>query len=461
MVTQAGTGLAHIALMAPKRRIDLALPEHLPLVGLLPAILRQSEEEPADGAGHGGWALRRTDGTMLDVKGTLSAQNVRDGEMLHLVPLHTEWPELAYDDLTEAVAAGARLRGRAWTPGATRLTGLLVAGVLLLLGLAALVAAAGGMGLLGGAAALIIAMVLLGGGALLARSVGDSVAGALVAGLALPYALAGGALVIAAGESLSRFGAPHLLLGSAALLVSGLIGMLGIGDGGRVFIAAIGTGLLGVLAGGLAYGPLDAPEVAAVVVSFTTLLLPAMPAIAVRLGKMPMPILPRTAADLVRDDPQPSRERVYQATARADESLTGMILGSAVVTVAALVALTAAGSFADLLLAGVVALACLLRARLVPTVRHRIPLLTAGLVGIALVALLGVTDPVARVLILLPAVLVSAAVSIAAGRRYSRRQASPRVARLGDIADVILQLSIVPIACSVLGLYAFMRGLGG
>ncbi|WP_305789929.1 type VII secretion integral membrane protein EccD [Symbioplanes lichenis] len=460
MVTQAGTGLARIALMAPKRRIDLALPEHLPLVGLLPAVLRQSDEEPTDGTGHGGWALRRADGTMLDLARTLAAQNVRDGEMVHLVPRRAEWPELMYDDLTEAVAAGARLRGRAWTPGATRLTGLVAAVILLALGLVAILSAAS-LGWIGGAAALVVAVVLLGAGVLLARAVGDSVAGAVVAGLGLPYALVGGAMVLSYGEPLTEYGAPHVLLCSVTLLAAGVLGMLGVGDGSRVFVAAIWSGLLGAIAGGLAYGPLDAPGAAAVVVALCVLLLPAMPALAVRMGKMPMPVLPRTPADLVRDDDQPARERVYQATARADEVLTGMIFGAAVVSIAALYALTRANTVATLILSGVVTLACLLRARLVPTVRHRIPLLCTGFAGIILLSLYALSDSLWRVAVLVPVVLIAGAFAIGAGRTYSRRQPSPRLARLGDVADIVLQLAVVPVACSVLGLYAFMRGLGG
>lgn len=448
--------------MAPSRRIDLALPEHLPLVGLLPAVLRQADEDPSDGSAQGGWALRRTDGTMLDLARTLNNQNVRDGETLHLVPRRAEWPELTYDDLMEAVADGARRRGRAWTPAATRLTGLIVAGILLAIGLA-VVLTTGEPGVTGGAAALGVAIVLLVGGMLLSRAMSDSVAGAVVAGLALPYAVAGGALIIAGGEPLSSFGAPHVLLGSAMLLVAGVLGILGVGDGSRVFVAAVFAGLAGCLAGALAYGPLDAAGAAAVVVGVCALLLPAMPLLAVRLGKMPMPVLPRSVEDLVRDDPQPSRAQVYQATARADEVLTGMIFGAATVTVAGLIALAAAGTVATLLLAGVVTAAHLLRVRLVATVRHRIPLLVTGLTGIALLPLLGASDtaPTMRVIALLPGVLLVAGIAVAAGLTYSKRRPSPRLARLGDIADVVLQLSIVPVACSVLGLYSFMRALGG
>ncbi|GAB3855320.1 hypothetical protein GCM10029963_49930 [Micromonospora andamanensis] len=173
MVTQAGTGLARIAVVAPNRRLDLALPEHLPLVGLLPAVLRQADEEPSDGTSHGGWILRRSDGSAIDLTRTLAAQNVRDGETLHLVPRRTEWPELAYDDLMEAVADGARRRGVAWSPFATRLTGLIVAGVLLLLGLVVIVTSEQ-PGWLGGAVALGAAGLLLVCGIVLARAMADS-----------------------------------------------------------------------------------------------------------------------------------------------------------------------------------------------------------------------------------------------------------------------------------------------
>ncbi|MET0495343.1 MAG: type VII secretion integral membrane protein EccD [Actinoplanes sp.] len=462
MVTQAGSGLARIAVVAPSRRIDLSLPEHLPLVGLLPAILRQTDEDPSDGSAHGGWTMRRTDGSTLDLARTLAGQNIRDGETLHLVPRRSEWPELTYDDLMEAVADGARRRGRAWTPAATRLTGLIVAGVVLALGLAVILTT-GDPGWIAGAAALAVTMVLLIGGIVLSRAMADSVAGAVLAGLALPYGFAGGALILADGERIGALGAPHVLLGSVMLLVAGVIGILGIGDGSRVFVAAVFAGLAGSVGGALAYGPLDAPGAAAVVVGFCALLLPAMPLLAVRLGKMPMPVLPRTTEDLVRDDPQPTREQVYQATARADEVLTGMIFGAAAVTIAGLVALTTAGTVSALLLAGIVSAAYLLRARLVATVRHRVPMLVTGLTGVALVPLIGAADAgtVPRVLALLPLTLLVAGFAVGSGLAYSRRAPSPRLARLGDIADIVLQLSIVPVVCSVLGLYAFMRALGG
>lgn len=461
MVTQAGTGLARIAVVAPTRRIDLALPEHLPLVGLLPAVLRHAEEDPSDGTADGGWALRRTDGSTLDLTRTLAAQQVRDGETLHLLPRRTDWPELAYDDLMEAVAAGARRRGRPWTPGATRATGLLVTAVLLLLALVAVVTA-GEVGLLVGLALLGTAAVLVAVGTVLSRAMADSLAGAVLTALALPYAFLGGAVALADGARITALGAPHVLAGAAALALTGLLGMLAVGDAGRVFVAAMFTGVGGVLGAALAVGPLNAPKAAAVVVSLVTLLLPAMPLISVRAGKLPMPSLPRTPEDLVRDDPQPDRAQIYQATARADEVLTGLMFGAAATATAALAVLTDAASVGALLLVAVVAAGFLLRARLVPTVRHRVPLLVGGLAGVALLVLVGAADvPTGVRVALLPVVLLVVALVVAAGMVYSRRPPAPRLARLGDGLDVVLQLAVVPVACAVLGLYGFMRAING
>ncbi|MFV2096612.1 type VII secretion integral membrane protein EccD [Micromonospora sp. LOL_014] len=465
MVTQAGTGLARIAVVAPTRRIDLALPEHLPLVGLLPAVLRQADENPSDGTADGGWALRRTNGSTLDLNRTLAAQQVRDGETLHLLPRRTEWPELAYDDLMEAIAAGARRRGLSWTPAVTRLTGLLTGAVLLLLALVAVVTAGGtgvAAGVAAGAALLGTAAVLVAVGVLLSRAMADSLAGAVLAALALPYAFVGGAVSLAGGEPVTDLGAPHLLVGSAALTLTGVLGMLGVGDAGRVFVAAIFAGVSGTTGAVLAVGSLDGPRAAAVLVAVVTLLLPALPLISVRAGKLPMPALPRTAEDLVRDDPQPDRAEIYRATARADEVLTGLMFGAAVVAAAGSAVLTLSATVGAVLLVAVVTAGQLLRARLVSTIRHRVPLLAGGLVGVGLLTLTGTGGMAAGTrLALLPVVLLVVALVLAAGMVYSRRPPTPRLARLGDGLDVVLQLAVVPVACAVLGLYGFMRAING
>lgn len=133
------TGLARVTISTPQRRLDVALPEQVPLADLLPDVLRHAGEGLADdGERHGGWVLRRTDGAVLSTAQALLPQGVRDGEVLHLVPGDAHWPEPEYDDVVEAIADGARRRGGAWSPAATRGAVLAGAAVPLAVGLLAL-----------------------------------------------------------------------------------------------------------------------------------------------------------------------------------------------------------------------------------------------------------------------------------------------------------------------------------
>ena len=156
-------GLARVTISAPQRRIDVALPEHVPLVELLPEVLRHAGEGLADdGERHGGWLLRRTDGVALTTAQGLFPQGVRDGEVLHLVPAREEWPELEYDDVVEAIAEGARRRGTVWTPASTRTATLLSGALLLAFGLVAVLSAGsawGGAAYVGLGVGLLLSMV--------------------------------------------------------------------------------------------------------------------------------------------------------------------------------------------------------------------------------------------------------------------------------------------------------------
>ena len=114
-------GLARVTISAPQRRVDVALPEHVPLAELLPEVLRHAGEGLADdGERHGGWLLRRTDGVALTTAQGLYPQGGRDGEVRHLVPARDDWPELEYDDVVEAIAEGARRGGPRWLRAAVR-----------------------------------------------------------------------------------------------------------------------------------------------------------------------------------------------------------------------------------------------------------------------------------------------------------------------------------------------------
>src|SRR3954453_16953619 len=170
-------GLARVTISAPSRRVDVALPEHVPLAELLPEVLRHAGEGLADdGEKHGGWVLRRTDGVALATGQGLFPQGVRDGEVLHLVPARDDWPELEYDDVVEAIAEGAR-RGTVWTPAATPAATLVAGAVVVGRGLIAVLSA--GPAWRGAAfAGLGVAVVLGLAGVTASRAYGDGRAGA-------------------------------------------------------------------------------------------------------------------------------------------------------------------------------------------------------------------------------------------------------------------------------------------
>lgn len=475
------TGLARVTISAPQRRVDVALPEHLPLVELLPEVLRHAGEGLADdGERHGGWILRRTDGVPLQPGQALLPQGVRDGEILHLVPARAQWPELEYDDVVEAIADGARRRGGAWSGRATRGATLCAAGVLLAVGLLA-VGRAGPDRPLAAFAALGVAGLLTLAGVVASRAYGDGLAGTALSGYALPYAFLGGALLVASGDPVgvlapvAWLGAPEALAGSVAMLLAAVLGAVGVAAGLRVSMAGASVGLLGALTA-LAGLVVSAAGAAAILMAVLICAIGLLPLLAIRFGKLPMPpiTLPTSAEGAeaftvgsVRDGmdaarERPEREKVFATVARAEEMLTGMLIGHAVLAAVAAALLVAVGGFSGRLLAAVAAIALLLRARLFVTLRQRIPLLAAGLAGLAVlgVALLGEFDQWGLLGLVVAGLLLSLVV-VSAGASYAERPPTPYLGRAADIIDLVMVVSVVPVAAAVLGLYGRARGLLG
>src|SRR5215467_4709097 len=107
-MASTATDLVRVTVQTPDRRIDLAVPEHVPVAALLPVLLRAGGDELADrGAPHGGWVLRDIAGTAFETGLGLAEQDVCDGDVLCLALADEAWPELDYDDVVEAIAVGA------------------------------------------------------------------------------------------------------------------------------------------------------------------------------------------------------------------------------------------------------------------------------------------------------------------------------------------------------------------
>lgn len=461
MTSTMGVNLAKVTITTSRRGIDVALPEDVTVAELLPYILRHSGDGvPDDGERHGGWALRRPTGERLDPERTLAGQNVRDGEVLHLAPGQEEWPEIEYDDLVEAVASGARRYGRSWGNPATRRCGLAVSAAVLALGPVSALAFEPPW-LVPGVVLLSVAWVLTALGIVVARVLPDAIAGAIFAGSGLLDAFLGGFLVTApAHAGLADFGVPQILLGCVALTIFGILSYLGVAAAGRVFVAAITVGLLGTLAAALG-NPMASDGAASVVATLGIALLPAYPLLAIRLGRVPVPQLPQRSADLLRESTAPPAPEVFAAAARTDEILSGFLLGLAVISVPCAFLLAVHGGGAWQVMALLVGVALLLRGRLFPVPRQRIPLLVAGVVVLAILVELRVSQTtsnmgVAVLLIVLSIVGVSVAF---AGIVYSRKSPSPYLGRIADIVDVVAILALLPFAGYITGFFGYVQGL--
>jgi type VII secretion integral membrane protein EccD len=425
-------GLVKVTIDAPERRIDLALPERSTVAEVLPGILRHAGDDLADfGALQGGWVLRRPDGEALETHLDMAGQGVRDGEVLHLAPAHQHWPELEYDDLVDAIATDARTSGRAWTPGASRWCGL-IAGTLALL--TALFLHHDALFALAGAG------MLMAVGVVLSRAVGDAAAAAMTGAVALVFAAVGGAALV--GE----FGAAQLTAGGAVLLLFGLLGYVGIARHTAVFAAAVTMSVLALLAGWLG----DGTRSAAVVVAIAVALIPVAAPLAMRIGRLPKPVLPTSTADLLADAPQPPRRLVHAAVLRSAALYTGILAGLAVGLACCLYVLARSSSTPGRVLVVLVVGICLLRARLLPVVVHRLSLIGAGLAGLGCLL---VQSPYS--------LLLFAAVAAFLGLWYARHKPGAYLARYAELAEVVLVLLVVPFVLWVLGLYAYVRGLGG
>src|SRR5690606_21144321 len=297
-----------------------------------------------EGERHGGWLLRRAGGQPLDGAEGLAAQGVRDGEVLYLVPAHDEWPELEYDDVVDAIAVAARGDGRVWTPAATRAVAVAAAGIALAAGVFVVIAA--GLRWTVPAAA---AVLLISAGSAASRAYGEALLGAALAAYAIGYAFLGGALVVTDGPA-------RLLVGSAAALLAATLGAIGVASTRWVFVAGATAGLHGAFGALLAF-TLPPEGAAAVVLVVLAGGLGALPLLAVRLGRRPMPPVPAPPAPGAQTQPtaeRPDRSAVLAAVRRTSDILTGLLAGHALATAGAGALLVREESVAGPLLVAVV-----------------------------------------------------------------------------------------------------------
>lgn len=457
------SGLSRVTIVAPRSRLDVALPSDVVLADLLPTVLDYAGTDLGDDpTARNGWTLSRLNGAVLDSAHTPAQLDVRDGELLYLRPRGDEIPNLVFDDLVDAVATGTRTRAGRWTPATTRLVGLTIAVVSLVIGAVA-VLFAGPPQLPSGLLGMGLAVAMLVVAVVFARVLGDTRSATAFALVSCVYGAVGGLLILAGNRTPGQLTGADVLVAATVALVVTALAAVGVADNQPVFLC-IGVCVMAVLitaAVALVFD-IGSPAASALTVTVAFAALPALPMLAYRLAGLPIPTVPTEREHLRQDTENVDGATVLDLAQRADAFLAGMLSALAIIGASAAVLISPDGMRGTALCIAV-GLLMMARARWFISRAQRVPLLAAG--GIALAAGAAVTfvsvDHTLRLAVVFGATLAIAAIAIGFGLTGGRRRASPIWGRTLDGLEVLLILSLVPLAIWVSGLYHWIRAVRG
>ncbi|GHH21958.1 type VII secretion integral membrane protein EccD [Streptomyces rubradiris] len=479
-----GLGFCRVTIVAPDSRIDVALPDDVPVADLYPEILRLSRQSPAAGAPVG-YHLVRTDGTVLDSARSFAAQRILDGELLTLRPFAESLPPAVFDDVAEAVASSVTKQHKLWSGDLTRAAGLVGGGVLpaLLAFVAWTADPRHDMHGLAGILAAVTGVLLVVLSAVRAR-VYDDRGSAVALGLgALPnIGVAGsGLLPLSAGEGIGRL---QFLLACAAVLVAALVLALCSPHGDGPFVAFVFASAVALVAVFIATLTGWAPrETAALCAPVAVCALAFLPSMSMRFARLPIGFenpsggtAPRPAYGNEPAAQEPvDTERIEAQARRGHELLVGMVGGCALLAIGA----TAVLGFSDdawaQLLALATGVAMLMRAGMFRYTAQVAPVLAAGLtclvllgLGLALnppqhvmrAALAGDrTDLDIRTIWLIAAIALATALVTALGLILPRGGPTPFWGRFLEICEGFVLLTLIPLALAVFDVYAKARAM--
>ncbi|RFU83329.1 type VII secretion integral membrane protein EccD [Streptomyces triticagri] len=465
-------GFCRVTVITPDRRVDLALPDDLPLADLRPDILRLTGPHTAEEALAGHHFVLR-DGTVLDTAESLAAQRVPDGGMLLLRPFADSLPPPVHDDVSEAVAAAVSRDHTRWSGAHTRIAGLTGSAVVLALLAFALWQTPPGHvthGLPAVLAAAVCALLAALSGTC-ARVYGDHGAAAVFGTAALAHAaVAGsGALPPAAGHGAGKL---QFLTACVGVLLVALILVVVTPRGDSVFVALLGAAVVGVAVTlpVILHGArsLDA---AALCVPTAIGLLAFLPGLSARWARLPSPFEPPRPAPgpYEPDDTPPPPEpvdlaRVETRSRRGHELLVGLVASCGIAVTAAAAVLVCSGDLWARLLTLAAGLALLTRARLFHYTAQVAVCLVAGLATLTvLIAGMALTPPAdglhARVIWLTVALAAGAALCATAGLAVAHRGMTPFWGRLLEIVEGFVLLTLLPLCLAVLGVYHAVRAM--
>lgn len=481
-VSGGGTGFCRVTVVAPDGRVDVALPEDIPVADLYPEILRLSGQGPAPGAPVG-YHLVRRDGSVLEGSRSLAAQRILDGELLSLRPFSESLPPAVFDDVSDAVASAVARDRTLWSDGLMRASGLLGGSVLLVL-LAFVLWTSdplhdmhGLPGILAGVAGVLL-LALAGVRARVYDDRGSAVA--LGAGAMANAAVAGsGLLSLADGQGIGKL---QFLLACATVLVVSVILMIVSPSGDGPFVAFVFASAVGLLVTFVAIMTgMTASETAAVCAPLAVGSLAFLPGLSTRFARLPIGFEPpRTAVGDYGNDPAAAQgpvdaRRIAAQARRGHELLLGLVGGCALLAVGAAAVLGFSDSVWAQLLALATGVAMLMRAHLFRYTAQVGCALAAGLGALVLLGLgLALNPPTAlfidavkgdstaldiRTVWLTAAIAGIAALVVAIGLIVPRKGVTPFWGRFLEIAETFVLLTLLPLCLAVFDVYHSIRAL--
>lgn len=451
--------LCKLRLIVRDRPVDIALPADVPLVDLLPTILRHAGSELADeGVEHDGWVLQRLGQPPLDEARTPSELGLLDGETVHLRPRVASLPEIDFDDLVDGIGERSRNRDDAWTDRLSRWMLLAFAEAALLLGV--LVLALGGPVVVRAAAAGATALVLLVVATGLSRGRSDSVSGTAFALSGTVYLGLLGWLV----PELAGAGAAASWACAGSFALAGLVlGLVGVGDAALLFV----SGLVAVVpltatAAIAATTALHWGQAAGIALTAALIGLGLVPSASFRLAGLSLPPLPSSAEEFGEDLEPVPHGVVVERTALANRYMTGLYTALGGTSAVLLTVLISSAEMWAMITAGVAVLLLLLRSRNVVAARQRWALLApAGWAAVLDLREVAALLPAPARASVFGGALALALVLLVCSAALPGRKLRPYWGRAVDLLETVCAIALIPLLLATLDVYALVRGMTG
>lgn len=447
--TPASTsGLVRVTVASGTRRVDLVLPGSIPVAELVPELAR-SVGLLDSATVYGGYRVLTGDGRELVGDAGLTMQGVEDGGLLTVAAGIDDPPPRVYDDVVEAMADAVERDLKPWEPAAGRRTSLTAAALLLGLGGVALFLQRGSA--VGSAAACIISGLLVVGAIVLSQVQREREAAVCLAWLGAAYGALGGLMLVSSGGLL---GTPMAAAGAGALLAGG-VALVGLAEGRALVIPAVVVGsLFGAVGLVMNTADFDPAILFTIVLTAIVAVGSVLPWLALAATRSRVEQL-YSHADITNDPDAIDPEAV-----REDALVGHEILLAVTATVGALLVLCAPMAvslgLSGTILAVAACLVVMLRTRQYRSGSEVLAGLSCGILGLLSTA--------GAVLVLHPdwrptaAVVLAAIAALLLATTLVPTSPSVRRGRLGDVAEVVALLALVPLLVVASGLFDRVSG---